>query len=91
MAKRSDMTPVSGGIAPDPFPPSDSERLKDGLRADRPARGAVSLSPACKWDFGTVVGNGVQGALAFCRTRHEELVSRHEELFLPHMFENPVG
>lgn len=48
-----------------------------------PARGFVSTSPAWKWDFGTVVGNGVQGALAFCRTIDEELVLSHEELFLP--------
>lgn len=48
-----------------------------------PACGFVSTAPAWKWDFGTVVGNGVQGALAFCRTRDEEFVLSHEELFLP--------
>ncbi len=48
-----------------------------------PECGCVSAEPAKKWDFGTVVGNGAQGALAFCRTRNEELVLSHEELFLP--------
>ncbi len=48
-----------------------------------PACGCVSTEPARKWDFGTVVGNGSQGALAFCRTHNEELVLSHEELFLP--------
>lgn len=53
------------------------------LRVGHPACGAVSLSPASSWSFGTVVGNGVQGALAFGRTGDEELVLSHEELFLP--------
>jgi len=48
-----------------------------------PACGFVSTAPAEKWDDGTVVGNGVQGVLAFCRTNREELVLSHEELFLP--------
>jgi hypothetical protein len=53
------------------------------LHVSYPDYGCVSTAPASKWDFGTVVGNGVQGALAFCRTRDEELVLSHEELFLP--------
>lgn len=53
------------------------------LQAAYPDCGCVSTAPASKWDFGTVVGNGKQGALAFCRTRDEELVLSHEELFLP--------
>jgi alpha-L-fucosidase 2 len=53
------------------------------LHAAYPDCGCVSCAPAVKWDFGTVVGNGNQGALAFCRTRDEELVLSHEELFLP--------
>jgi alpha-L-fucosidase 2 len=53
------------------------------LHARYPDRGIVSESPAEKWDFGTVVGNGTQGALAFCRTRYEELVLSHEQMFLP--------
>jgi len=53
------------------------------LQAAYPECGCVSTAPASKWDFGTVVGNGVQGALAFCRTHDEELVLSHEELFLP--------
>lgn len=48
-----------------------------------PERGVVSQAPASRWDFGTVVGNGSQGALAFCRPHNEELVLSHEELFLP--------
>ena len=53
------------------------------LHVAYPESGCVSTEPAAKWDFGTVVGNGVQGALAFCRTQNEELVLSHEELFLP--------
>lgn len=59
-----------------------AETLKR-LQAVYPASGCVSEAPAEKWDFGTVVGNGVQGALAFCRPYDEELVLSHEELFLP--------
>jgi len=57
--------------------------LLERLHASYPACGIVDTAPAWKWDFGTVVGNGVQGALAFCRTRDEEFVLSHEELFLP--------
>jgi hypothetical protein len=53
------------------------------LHAAYPQCGCVSLTPAEKWDFGTVVGNGSQGALAFCRPYNDELVLSHEELFLP--------
>jgi len=53
------------------------------LQAACPACGFVSTAPAEKWDDGTVVGNGAQGVLAFCRTGREELVLSHEELFLP--------
>ncbi len=53
------------------------------LQVPYPDTGFVSMAPAAKWDFGTVVGNGTQGALAFCRTVDEELVLSHEELFLP--------
>lgn len=62
----------------DPLP-----ELLRRLHSTYPVCGFVSTAPAWKWDFGTVVGNGVQGALAFCRTRDEELVLSHEELFLP--------
>jgi alpha-L-fucosidase 2 len=55
----------------------------DCLHVPYPARGVVSQMPANRWDFGTVVGNGSQGALAFCRPHNEELVLSHEELFLP--------
>jgi len=61
----------------------DLQTVLQQLHAVYPACGFVCLSPAWKWDFGTVVGNGVQGALAFCRTSEEELVLSHEELFLP--------
>ncbi|MBT3294403.1 MAG: hypothetical protein HN919_10560 [Verrucomicrobia bacterium] len=57
--------------------------LLQQLQVAYPRRGCVCLEPARKWDFGTVVGNGRQGALAFCRTSAEELVLSHEELFLP--------
>ncbi|MFU8779813.1 MAG: glycosyl hydrolase family 95 catalytic domain-containing protein [Kiritimatiellia bacterium] len=53
------------------------------LQTHYPDFGCASKAPADKWDFGTVVGNGTQGALAFCRTGAEELVLSHEELFLP--------
>jgi alpha-L-fucosidase 2 len=53
------------------------------LHASYPQCGCVSLTPAEKWDFGTVVGNGSQGALAFCHPYNDELVLSHEELFLP--------
>ena len=53
------------------------------LQIRYPECGCVSTAPAKKWDFGTVVGNGAQGALAFCRPRNEEFVLSHEELFLP--------
>ena len=48
-----------------------------------PSCGCVSKAPAERWDDGSIVGNGIQGALAFCRTGKEELVLSHEELFLP--------
>lgn len=57
--------------------------LLQELHADHPACGFVSTAPAEKWDDGTIVGNGVQGALAFARTGSEEIVLSHEELFLP--------
>jgi alpha-L-fucosidase 2 len=59
-----------------------AELIRD-LQITYPERGCVSLEPAWKWDFGTVVGNGVQGALAFGRTSQEEFVLSHEELFAP--------
>ena len=39
--------------------------LLHALHTAYPERGIVSVEPARKWDFGTVVGNGSQGALAF--------------------------
>lgn len=48
-----------------------------------PECGCVSICPAERWDDGSIVGNGIQGALAFCRTSKEEMVLSHEELFLP--------
>ncbi len=63
-------------------PTALADTLKS-LRTTYPVCGFVTTEPACKWDFGTVVGNGVQGALAFGRTSEEELVLSHEELFLP--------
>jgi len=48
-----------------------------------PTCGAVSTAPAERWDDGSIVGNGIQGALAYCRTYNEEMVLSQEELFLP--------
>ena len=53
------------------------------LQTSYPDCGALSLSPAERWDDGSIVGNGSQGALAFGRTGAEELVLSQEELFLP--------
>lgn len=66
-------------------PPADNGlwQILERLHTAYPECGFVALEPAGVWDFGTVVGNGNQGALAFCRTRDEELVLSHEELFLP--------
>lgn len=55
----------------------------DKLEMGIPPRGCLSQTPATKWDFGTVVGNGAQGALGFGRTRVETFVLSHEALFLP--------
>lgn len=63
--------------------PQDIETCLRMLEAAYPACGIVSTKPATKWDFGTCVGNGVQGALAFGRTRDEEIVLSHERMFLP--------
>ena len=57
--------------------------MLEELHATYPVRGFVSTEPAEKWDDGTIVGNGMQGALAFARTSSEEIVLSHEELFLP--------
>jgi alpha-L-fucosidase 2 len=65
---------------------TSQQDLADALRrlhTSYPASGFVSTAPAETWDDGTVVGNGIQGALAFCRTSTEEVVLSHEELFLP--------
>lgn len=59
------------------------EALLRRLGVAFPDCGAVSHAPAATWDYGTVVGNGTQGALAYCRTAAETLVLSHEELFLP--------
>lgn len=75
------MSPADDPHRPAPAP--DLPALLQRLHTAYPARGIVSTTPAGKWDFGSVVGNGVQGALAFGRTRDEELVLSHEELFLP--------
>ncbi|MDT8390434.1 MAG: glycoside hydrolase N-terminal domain-containing protein [Lentisphaeria bacterium] len=48
-----------------------------------PSNGCVSLAPAARWDDGTIVGNGMQGVLAYCCPHHEEMVLSHEEMFLP--------
>lgn len=53
------------------------------LRISYPERGFVSTEPAQRWEDGMIVGNGVQGALCFSRTHHEEIVLSHESLFLP--------
>jgi len=62
---------------------NDLPAVLEHLHTAYPACGFVSTAPAGKWDDGTVVGNGVQGVLAFCRTGREKLVLSHEELFLP--------
>ncbi len=62
---------------------AEFEALLRRLQVSHPACGAVTRSPAEEWSYGTVVGNGTQGALAFGRTADEELVLSHEELFLP--------
>lgn len=61
----------------------DLTTLLPELQMTYPAHGCVSREPAWKWDFGTVVGNGIQGALAFGRTAEEEFVLSHEEIFAP--------
>ena len=53
------------------------------LGVSYPETGAVSIAPAERWDDGSIVGNGVQGALAYCRTVNEEIVFSHEEMFVP--------
>lgn len=53
------------------------------LKTAFPVCGNVSISPAERWDDGSVVGNGIQGALAFCKTRDEEIILSQEEMFLP--------
>lgn len=64
----------------------DTEHLKDlleQLHLEYPQHGWVSKEEAKRWDDGSVVGNGVQGALAFCRPYDEEVILSHEELFVP--------
>lgn len=57
--------------------------LLDILRIHYPDHGFVSTAPAKRWEDGTIVGNGVQGALCFARPHAEEIVLSHESLFLP--------
>lgn len=61
----------------------DLQARLESLRMTYPECGIVSTEPASKWDFGTCVGNGIQGALAIGRTNHETFVLSHERMFLP--------
>ena len=61
----------------------DLMHLLDSLSLSYPDHGFVCLSPADRWEDGSIVGSGTVGALSFCRPHREEIVLSHEELFLP--------
>jgi len=62
---------------------SELQRVLERLGIAYPERGFVFTSPAERWEDGTIVGNGTQGALCFARPYSEEMVLSHEALFLP--------
>src|SRR6056297_62728 len=62
---------------------TDLQSVLDRLRITYPDRGFVCGAPARRWEDGTIVGNGSQGALSFGRPYQEEIVLSHEALFLP--------
>jgi len=62
---------------------TNTQSLLDQLDLEYPDRGFVCASPADRWEDGTIVGNGTQGALCFGRPYDEEIVLSHESLFLP--------
>lgn len=69
---------------------NDNQRMSQTLQATlntlklkHPEHGFVCSSPAGRWEDGSIVGNGTQGALIFGNPHQEEIVLSHEELFLP--------
>ncbi len=75
------LPPAGAAEGPAGDPPHTAADTRD---ARIPARGVASSTPASRWDYGFLTGNGRIGAVVYGAPTKETIVFNHERLYLPH-------